>query len=248
MSAPAAFSIQGREITMPVEVRKASSWAAIYPVDARAAQRLVDPAGLRVVRPFPNRALATLLFVRYDDGDLDAYHEVGVSFLVHPHEGARASDLIRNRARVYIHHLPVNQGFTLEAGREIWGYPKFLADIDIDEGPRETACAISESGSRIFRLEVRNGGAFPMPAQAPPTYTFLDGVLRLTEWEVAGGSRGRPGGARLELGDHPIADELRTLGLPERALLTATNAAFRARFGAARVVRAAAGEASPRPA
>ena len=36
---------------------------------------------------------------------------------------------------VYVHHLPVNQKFTLEAGRTIWGYPKFMADIDIVEHP-----------------------------------------------------------------------------------------------------------------
>ena len=32
---------------------------------------------------------------------------------------------------VFIHWLPVDQGFTLEAGRTIWGFPKELAEIDL---------------------------------------------------------------------------------------------------------------------
>jgi hypothetical protein len=223
---------------MPVEVRRASSWAAVYRVDARAAQRLVDPTGLRVARSSPRTALATLVFIDYADGDLDAYHEVGVSFVVHPHQDARATDLIRNRTCVYIHHLPVDQGFTLEAGREIWGYPKFMADIQIIERAHDTTCTLDADGSPILKLTVRNGGSFPMRVPAPPTYTFLDGVLRVTRWEAGGRPRGRLGGASLELGTHPIADELRSLGLPKRPMLTTTNPAFTATFGASEIVQA----------
>ncbi|MGH2758054.1 MAG: hypothetical protein ACRDKJ_00655 [Actinomycetota bacterium] len=46
-------------------------------------------------------------------------------------------------------------------------------------------------------------------------------------------TRARLGGAKLELGPHPIADELRTLGLPKRALMTSTLRRMQAEFGAA---------------
>jgi acetoacetate decarboxylase len=237
VSSVAVYSIQGRDVALPVQVRRASSWAAVFRVNARAAQRLVDPTGLRVARPSPGKALLTLVFVRYDDGDLDAYHEVGVSFLVHPHDAPKATDLLRNRACVYIHHLPVDQSFTLEAGREIWGYPKFMAGIGLATLDGRTTCALAQDGVSILTLTVREGGV-RMPTQSPPTYTFLDGVLRRTEWEGFGTARGRLGGASLHLGDHPIADELRTLGLPKRALFTSSNAEFSATFGGAEVVQA----------
>jgi hypothetical protein len=38
------------------------------------------------------------------------------------------------------------------------------------------------------------------------------------------------------LGDHPIADELRALGLPRRALMSGTLRDVRMEFGAAEVV------------
>ena len=64
-------------------------------------------------------------------------------------------------------------------------------------------------------------------------------MLRRTEWETsAEGVSGRPGGATLVLGDHPMADELRSLGLPKRALFTSSATQMRASFGAAEIVTA----------
>lgn len=50
------------------------------------------------------------------------------------------------------------------------------------------------------------------------------------------GVRTRTGGAELHLGSHPIADELRSLGLPRRALMTTTIPDLRMRFGDAAAV------------
>jgi hypothetical protein len=235
----ATFAIQGRTVTLPVEVRRASSWAAVYAVPADAAQRIVEPTGLRVIRTVGGRALVTLVVARYEDGDLDAYNELGVSFLVHPHEGATRWDLLRNRGCVYIHHLPVNESFTLQAGREIWGYPKYLADIEIDEGEDETTTTMSVGERFAISLTVRDPGPMRAPRQTPATYTFLDGVLRRTEWETRGPRALVSGsGAAVALGEGAIAEELRSLGLPKKALFTLAQRDFRARFGAAEVVRA----------
>ena len=49
-----------------------------------------------------------------------------------PSRGPRA---LANAA-AFIHHLPVNQAFTLEAGRTIWGFPKIMADFRVTEGKK----------------------------------------------------------------------------------------------------------------
>ncbi|MEX2458053.1 MAG: acetoacetate decarboxylase family protein [Actinomycetota bacterium] len=232
-----AVVIAGRTLRFPIEVRDASSWAAIFSVDAAAAQRLVEPAGLRVARTGPGRTLVTLVFADYRDGDLDAYHEFGVSFLVHPHEGASRLDVLRNRAGVYIHRLPVDRTFTLHAGREIWGYPKTLAEIDIRAGDATTVCTLGTDGEMAVRLTVASRGRVPMPRQSPPTYTFLDGVLRRTEWEVATRSYAARRGS-VELGSGEIADELRSLGLPKKPVLVLSQPDFRVRFGPSQILSA----------
>jgi hypothetical protein len=80
-----------------------------------------------------------------------------------------------------------------------------------------------------------------LPSGAPPTYSLADGVLRRTAWTTsAEGTGGRIGGTTLILGDHPMAHELRSLGLPRRALFSSSSRQMRASFAAAEVV-------TPRP-
>lgn len=236
------FDIQGRTLTLPVEVRDADSWAAQFFVPAAAAQQIVDPTGLEVAQPLPGRAVVNIAFVRYKDTDLGAYNELAVAFLVRRHDAPLTSALSKMRefARgeigVYIHHLPVTQTFTLEAGRTIWGYPKFLADIEITEEEGRVICALAHEDSYVLTLELREGGPIKLPQQDLATYSNLDGILRRTEWDQHAPIKARLRGATLELGSHPIADELRTLGLPKRALMSSTMRGMRATFGAADAV------------
>ena len=78
------WQILGRTIGLPVEVRSAAQWGVQYLVPAAAAQRIVGPTGLEVTGPLPGKALVALAVCRYDDTDLDSYHEVAVSFVVRP--------------------------------------------------------------------------------------------------------------------------------------------------------------------
>lgn len=212
--AATSYEIQGRTITLPVEVRRARSWAAQFLVPKTAAQELVAPTGLVAT------GLVSLAFVRYDDGDLDTYDEFAFNLMV--------KDPPTGKLAAYIHRLPVNQPFTCEAGQRIWGYPKWVTDVAITDG----SCTV---GGEV-RLSVARGW-IPFRLPAVPTYSWRDGVLRRTGWEVsAGGVRMRPGGARLTLGHGPLAEEIRSLGLPKRALMTTTIASFRVRFGPSETV------------
>jgi len=250
---PTSYDVLGRTVDLPVEVRAAAQWGVQYLVPTAAAQRLVDPTGLEVTGPVPGRALLALAVCRYDDTDLDAYHEVAMSFVVRSHDaprGATSAQRLREFASgaigAYIHRLPVDQEFTCAAGRDVWGYPKWITTIDIDE-PRApgagtgTTVRLVDDGTHALTLTMASGGPIRLPAQAPPSYSFRDGVLRRTEWTTSSeGVSGRFGGATLVLGDHPMADELRSLGLPKRALFTSAATRMRATFGAAEVVVAGA--------
>jgi len=241
-SAP-AYEIQGRMISMPVYVRQADSWAAQFFVPAKAAQAIVDPTGLEVAQPLPGRAVVNIAFVNYIDSDLDTYNELAVAYLVRPDSAGKGTtrdkmrEFVRGEIGVYIHELPVTQTFTLEAGRRIWGYPKILADIDIREEHRRVTCKLTHDGQHVLTLSLKEGGPIKLPQRELPTYSNLDGVLRRTLWDQHAETRARLGGAKIELGDsHPIAHELRTLGLPKRALMTSTMRGMKATFFAAEEV------------
>ncbi|WP_433353353.1 acetoacetate decarboxylase family protein [Microtetraspora malaysiensis] len=225
--------IQGRLIDMPVRIRDASVGAATYLVRADAARAVIAYSGLDVTEVLPGKAACTLVFVQYRDGDLDAYHEFGMAFLIRPPGSGRppgrgplagVKDVRTAGSGAFVHWLPVDQGFTLEAGRRIWGFPKERADIDLRLATPYKRCVLRRDGRLVLDLLIRPG--VPLPPGGPTgvdAYTHLDGVTRRIPWRArASGVRARPGGALIRLGNHPIAKELSELGLPSRALMTAT--------------------------
>ncbi|QLL06998.1 acetoacetate decarboxylase family protein [Mycobacterium vicinigordonae] len=228
-------TIAGTVLTMPVVIRKADQHSAMFSVDAKAAQRLIDYSGLQVFEYLPGRAIVLQLLVRYIDGDLGRYHEYGTAFLVNrPGTHAKGFRAMANAA-TFIHRLPVDQEFTLEAGRTIWGYPKIMADFNVHEG-RKFTFDVSAEGQLIAGIEFSPGLPHPaMKAQTLTTYSHLDGVTRETSSTMTTtGARTRLGGARIRLGDHPYGKELAALGLPKRALMTQSVANVEMSFDDAR--------------
>ena len=231
--------VQGRTLTFPIQVRAASSWAATYLVDLDAARALIGHTGLEPATAKRGKGMLVLPFVRYIDSDLDRYNECGVGVVVR-HPGAPERNTVgrmleagKGQAGVYIHHLPVDQEFTLAAGRQIWGYPKFMADVHITDEGSSTVCSVRADGRDLLELRVRNGHQFRIPPRALPTYTYMDGVLRRTRWDMPSQIGARIGGAEITLGDHAISGELASLGLPKKAAMTQTIPSMRASFGPA---------------
>ena len=238
-STPRAHIIQGKEVRLPVQIRDATTYVAQYLVPARAAQELIAYSGLEVAQPFPGRAVCALGFVKYQDGDLGRYDEVAIAFLVRPFGGedsivSRARELLSGRIAAFIHKLPVNQGFTLEAGRAIWAFPKFMADIQIDLAERGATCALAIGGQDVLALSIQRGVRIAGRKTRALAYTFHEGVLRRIPWEIDADRFGvSPLGAQLTLGSHPLADELRALGLPKRAFASGSLIGQRSSFFAA---------------
>lgn len=238
--------VAGQPVETPVRVRRSTAFLALYSVPAAPAQRLIDHTGLELLRWRAGHGLCALVFVDYLDGDLGPYNEFGVTVMVRDHRshgGSGRSDLgalLRGRSGALIHRLPVDGEFTLAAGRGIWGFPKVLADFDVDHDSRTRRGSLRRDGMLVADMTIRPGlplPAAPSPGSTMAAYAHLAGVTRRTMWEMnPRGVRVRPAGADLVLGTHPIADELRSLGLPRRALLTATIANLPMTFGDATVI------------
>lgn len=229
-------TIAGTVLTMPVRIRRATQRTAMFSVDADAAQQMIDYSGLKVCRFGRNRALVVLILMRYLDGDLGQYWEYGTNVMVNP-PGSDAKGLrALQSAAAFVHHLPVDQAFTLEAGTKIWGYPKVMADFTIRQG-NPFGFDLSIDGQFALGMEFRRGLPGPSRPQVHNTYSYRDGVLRETPGEFSlTGVRYRLGGVRLRLGDHPYAKELAALGLPKRALMSTSADNVEASFADAREV------------
>jgi hypothetical protein len=233
-------TIAGTVLTMPVKIRVATQHMAMFSVDADAAQRMIDYSGLQVCRYRPTKAIAVLMLMHYVDGDLGEYLEYGTNVMVNPPGSDASGFKALQSAGALVHHLPVDQAFTLEAGRSIWGYPKVMADFTIRDG-HQFSFDVAIDGQFAVGMDFRPGLAVPSrftsKTQTQPTYAHLDGVTRETVGEFTStGVRYRPGGVSMRLGDHPYAKELRSLGFPKRALVSGSTTNVEMSYGDAKEI------------
>lgn len=203
------FEIQGRTVGFPVEVRSARMANAVYTVPAEAAAVLLDDPAFEVDADAHGAASVVVGFVDYLDNDLGDYDEVMLSMM--------ATAKADGTQGTYIWRLPVNQGFTCEAGVRMLGLPKTVEDITIERDDSSVTCTLRSGSALVLRQRfptLADVEAVPMPS---PTICLstIDGVPSISESEPTGSLRMAFGadGYSLELGDHPWADELRSLGL-----------------------------------
>jgi hypothetical protein len=215
-------TIAGTVLTMPVKIRKAAQHMAMFSVDADAAQQMIDYSGLQVCRYLPGRAIVVLMLMRYIDGDLGEYYEYGTNVMVNPPGTNASGPRALGSAGAFIHHLPVDQEFTLEAGTTIWGFPKIMADFTIRDG-HQFSFDLTIDGQFALGMDFRPGLPVPLSGrtQGQTSYSYRDGVTREIPFEMTPSAvRYRIGGARVRLGEHPYAKELASLGFPKRALIS----------------------------
>lgn len=120
-------------------------------------------------------------------------------------------------------HLPVTTRLARDAGRDVWGYTKFLADMEFQNTPELQECRLEEGGEHILTLRVVKRGVTVPDRRPLVTYSVKDRALIRTTipqrslMRLAFGA----GGSSLEIGEkHPVARELRELGIDPRPILT----------------------------
>ena len=237
-SSAAHYEIQSQRVTFPVEVREAASGSAGFLVPSHAATRLI-PDAFEVAEFLPGRALCTLVLVDYRDNDLGDYNEMAVGFMVRPRGQSPTlprwsswKDMVAGRLSSHITHMPVDQSFTRDAGSIIWGYPKTVQQIEIDYQADTVTGRLTYDGDHAFTLSVPRGGTREVKESEITTLSMINDVPHQTRaTQTLKGMGLRFGGARLEIGTGTIAEELRSLGLPRRSIMTTWIENMSASFG-----------------
>lgn len=223
------YEILGQRVALPCYVRNARAMSVVYLVPSQVAATLLGES-LEPVEVEPCRAQLVLGGMDYLDNDLGRYREVMVVFFVRPRRpwlGAEGT---------YIYRLPVDEEFTCVAGRTIWGFPKTVEKIDFEVDDNRAYCRLVMDGLHAFTLSVpRIGGVSgSTPETEMLTYTYRPRLHAVSfasagerVWMFPGGQ-----GVSLELGVHPLATELRALGLPSVPLIATWTEHFTGRFGA----------------
>jgi len=235
------YTIDGREINFPVVVAEASMLMNGFLVDAGAAQGMLAGTGFRAVEILPGKAILQLLAVDYKQNDLGDYNEGAMLFPAltpgektpFPFFGA-LKRLAQGSIGNFVYRMPVDQEFTTHAGRFIWGFPKWLSRIDIEFGPRIARGTFIDDDELVYSIEAKTGGSTSPKEQRAASLAVRDGKA----WKTYGtnnssGMTFALGGAAPGIGDnHPLAKQLRALGLPKKPLFTVSVEHTRMTFGA----------------
>ncbi len=226
-----SYEIQGRRVTFPVEVRDASGAIAGFLVSSRAAGELIGEA-FEIVDFLPRRTLFMLSCIDYKDNDLGDYNEVAMNFFVRLRGAPKGFPQIpwvsawRAMAGgglpTFSWKMPVNQSFTRDAGSIIWGFPKTVERIEFDSSREGRFHGLLEmDGKKVFEIDMPRGGNKGQPETKGLGYTYIESVPHQTVFTQRSSGLGvsRGSSVELSLGDHAIADDLRSLGLPKKPLM-----------------------------
>ncbi|MGY1639924.1 acetoacetate decarboxylase family protein [Geodermatophilus sp. SYSU D00703] len=246
-----------RTLRLPLRYSDNSCFASVHTASAAAVAAALPAGPLRPVRWADGRALLSVAAFRYravttaDDPPrlLAPYGELSVAAVVTRGPAPRVLPLLRRSLPLFVLHLPVTTAEARDAGAALWGFPKFVADMDFTEEPTTRRLTVAEGGARLLSLTVRAAGPVVPDRRPAVMYSERDGRLVETRVPMAGRLRLGlgPASGGLELGDHPVAGQLRRLDvspaplavfdyLQHRSLLpagrsTGTAAAYRGHVG-----------------
>ncbi len=216
------------EIDLPILYFDNSNMIPMFWVDHDKAQAMLEPHALDVVRFAGGKALVAMGFYEYRRTAIGSYNEVGVAIAVTPRGAPRLrfpllslfSSLDKPRVGFYVVDLPVTTAAACSAGREVWGFPKFVTTIDFSLQGANFAGVVVDPQSQMpmVTLAGRAGWGIPGPLLDLVLYSAHDEKMLRTQVNTRGGARiCLPGSIQLKVSDsdHPMAQRLRTLGLQQ---------------------------------
>jgi hypothetical protein len=216
----------GARIQLPIRYQEWSAIMAHFPVPEPAVRKLLPSRRLKPVLFSPGTAVLSMVAMEYRRIiDFAPYNEFGimVPVIYEPLISIPGVPLLFphwfKRSGLYVHHLPVTTQTANDIGIEVWGYPKFVAEIYFEDMGRVRRCRLRADGKDIVTLDVEKV-ATSARSMDFRSYTVKEGQLLRTLIQTRGefGIARFRGGASYKLGDHPIAGELRALGMGNKAV------------------------------
>lgn len=202
----------GEQVSLPLRC-EADVAGALFAADWRSLRRAV-PDELTPIRFGARTGGVVVAGISYSKaGDFDPYDELAVIVPV-ARRTLGGVPLLESGLGGYVVALPVTTEESCRMGREIWGFPKSVADVEVrHEGDSESAdtwhVGVREDGEQALTLSVREARRHTRETSLD-SYTAKDGRLWRTPVDVLGpvGVGVGHGTVSLTLGTGPVASTL----------------------------------------
>ncbi len=220
-------NIGSEEIDLPIMYYRDDSFMGIFSASYSGVRALLPSDKLFPVTLPGGRSMVAVIAFNYHETSIGPYGEVGVALPCTYGQEAPPLLPLALESRfpgwgAYVLHLPVTSLRARDGGRVVYGYTKFVADMDFEKRPAYQRVSLSEGESSILTLTVQQRG-LPLKDNRPLiTYSVREGeLIKTTVPTRAVYQVGLlPGCGTLELGDHPVAQQLRELEIAPKAFIT----------------------------
>ena len=215
-------------VDLPILYYDTTAVNAFFLADRERVAAVLKGTALEPALTFGDKALVALACFEYRDTSVGMYNEVGLAVAATRLGEAQAlggwRDLLatlrqpeERHVAFHILDLPVTTAAANAAGREIWGYPKFVTEIPFSLQGRHFDCSVRlPQGGCLMQLTGNMGPSLPTAPLGLALLSLKDGDMVRATVNVRGATRlALPGNLRLRVHDreHAMAKHLHALGL-----------------------------------
>ena len=221
------FERNGTQRKLPYFYYDNTSLVSIFLAASSKIEQLLPHPSMKPVEMVPGRCIVAFAAFEYRETDFEPYNEFSISFLISFGKpripGFTAARMMLSRTTSsYVWQLPVNTEHARAGGVDLFGYPKFLADINFEKSDDWISCTLSEGGQEILQLKGRRLPTRMGKLTRYITYAVENGNPLVAEVLVNPIEYAEMYGGRaveLELGSgHRISEVLKQIDLGKRAL------------------------------
>jgi len=209
------YTIGEHKFQVPIRYYRVDCFFAGYSANYKKIKEIMPSERLKPVRILPGRGIVGLVALEYITNDIGPYGEFAVCVpSTCKHQG-------KTYAGIYIHRLPVTTDLACAAGRHVWGFPKFVCDMDIVNGPLYHDIALSDKKKLMLGFKVKKHGFGISSTKTADAFTIKDKEIIFTSTAMQNTLRvGFRGDVTITLGQHEMAKELAGLDLGKKPLFS----------------------------
>lgn len=206
-------------VSLPIVCHRARAYFAAFPCPIKALSALVPDPRIKPISLWPGKGTLTIAIFDYQETSIGPYIEVaiGIPCRFRKTTAVPLLPLLGERWLEDVGHwvlsVPVTTEIAERAGRAVWGYPKYVGDIEIQASDTRVTCVVSEGGNAAIRAQIDRPGPSKLLQLPLRTYSIQGGDLLLTEAAIDGVGVSKNFGlsASLALDPHPRNEALRDL-------------------------------------
>jgi acetoacetate decarboxylase len=205
-----------RYLSFPVKYIEQTRISATFEASTREVREMLPSKKLEPVEIGKGLTTVTLMACEYKKIDALAQYNELFSFT----PVVYSSDENENRKEgIYVFHMPVTTEEACQGGIILYGFPKFVADIEFKDLGDSVFCELSVDGGTVLTLTAKKLDAREV-ARSIYTFTKKEGHLIHTLVQSLGmvGTSRDSDGASLTLGDHEMVEDLLKMGMGKSAI------------------------------